>query len=50
MKRLISFELTCEGHIVAPITKRFSKMTDKEKTKLKKHLIFISKRIKLKRS
>lgn len=48
-KKLISFEITCEGHVVAPITRHYSKMTDEEKIKLKKHLLFYSKHIKLKR-
>ncbi len=48
MKKLISFEITSEGHVVAPITKNYSKMSNDEKLKLKKHLIFHSKMIKVK--
>lgn len=47
-KKLISFEITSEGYVVAPITKYFSKITNKEKLALKNHLLFIAKRIKVK--
>lgn len=48
-KKIISFEITCEGHVVAPITKNYKLMSNCEKIKLKKHLIFMASLIKLKK-
>ena len=48
-KKIISFEFTCEGNVVAPITKHYSKMNNDEIIKLKEHLIFHEKRLKVKK-
>lgn len=42
------FQFTIEGHCIGEITKKYSKMTNLEKEKLKKELLVFAKRIKIK--
>lgn len=48
MKRVIIFQFTIEGHCIAEITKKYKKMTNLEKERLKKELFIFAKRIKIK--